>query len=270
MTTSVLLKMSRAPPACAQKQPEPSGSQAIPARCDAATAVAPPSSSRPASAALTFEYHDCFLGRVLRVAVVLGLWLQIDAPLQFIQRAWWFHVQKTPLSLRTALHQRPPPVVDMQAALWPAQRARLMFSLTAMTCQRMSTAPGVPFRTACQWLWKTRVFSRVMARYVSKIQVRLAAAVQKLVLLVLLTALQQTRAKYRVRYGFVLELLRYDVRLTHPLPVFRLPLLLESEEGPAFIKPPRAVTLGSCVIISSPTPLLFTRKASGMSPFVIF
>ena len=217
MTTSVLLKMSRAPPACAQKQPEPSGSQALPARCDAATAVAPPSSSRPASAALTFEYHDCFLGRVLRVAVVRGLWLQIDAPLQFIQRAWWFHVQKTPLSLRTALHQRPPPVVDM-AAVWPAQRARVMFSLTAMTCQRMSTAPGVPFRTACQWLWKTRVFSRVMARYVSKIQVRLAAAVQKLVLLVLLTALQQTRAKYRVRYGFVLELLRYDVRLTRPRP----------------------------------------------------
>ena len=100
-----------------------------------------------------------------------------------------------------------------------------MFSLTAMTCQRMSTAPGVPFRTACQWLWKTRVFSRVMARYVSKIQVRLAAAVQKLVLLILLTALQQTRAKYRVLYGFVLELLRYDVRLTRPLPVFRLLLL---------------------------------------------
>ena len=211
---SVLLQMSRVPPASAsaQKQPESSGTQALPARCDAATAVAPPSSSRPASAALTFEYHDCFLGRVWRVAVVQGLWLQIDAPLQFIQRAWWFHVQKTPLSLRTALHQRPPPVVDM-AAVWPAQRARVMFSLTAMTCQRMSTAPGVPFRTAYlkwQWLWKTRVFSRVMARYVSKIQVRLAAAVQKLVLLILLTALQQTRAnisEYRVIYGFVLELL---------------------------------------------------------------
>ena len=187
VTASVLLQMSRVPPASAsaQKQPEPSGSQALPARCDAATAVAPPSSSRPASAALTFEYHDCFLGRVLRVAVVLGLWLQIDAPLQFIQRAWWFHVQKTPLSLRTALHQRPPPVVDM-AAVWPAQRARVMFSLTAMTCKRMSTAPGVPFRTACQWLWKMRVFSRVMACYVSKIQVRLAAAVQKLVLLILI------------------------------------------------------------------------------------
>jgi hypothetical protein len=206
------------------KQPErqPSGSQALPARCDAATAVAPPSSSRrPASVALTFEYHDCFLGRVWRVAVVQGLWLQIHAPLQFIQRAWWFHVQKTPLSLRTALHQRPPPVVDM-AALWPAQRARVMFSLTAMTCQRMSTAPDVPFRTACQWLWKTRVFSRVLARYVSKIQVRLAAAVQQLVLLILLTALQQTRAEYRVRYGFVLELqtqlLLHDVRLTRPRP----------------------------------------------------
>jgi len=207
----------------------------------------------------------------LRVAVVLGLWLQIDAPLQFIQRAWWFHVQKTPLSLRTALHQRPPPVVDM-AAVWPAQRARVMFSLTAMTCQRMSTAPGVPFRTAYlkwQWLWKTRVFSRVMARYVSKIQVRLAAAVQKLVLLILLTALQQTRAEYRVRYGFVLELLRYDVRLTRPLPVFRLLLLPELKDSPVFMMLPRAVTLGSCVIISSPTPLLFTRKTTCMSPFVI-
>ena len=94
----------------------------------------------------------------------------------------------------------------------PAQRARVMFSLTAMTCHRMSTAPGVPFR------WKTRVFSRVMARDVSKIQVRLAAAMQKLVLLILLTALQQTRAEYRVRYGFVLELLRHDVRLTRPRP----------------------------------------------------
>jgi hypothetical protein len=141
-----------------------------------------------------------------------GLWLQIDAPLQFIQRAWWFHVQQ----IRTALHQRPPPVVDMQAALWPAQRARVMFSLTAMTCHRMSTAPGVPFRTA--WLWKTHVFSRVMAGYVIKIQVRPAAAVQKLALLILLTALQQTRAKYRVRYGFVLELLRYDVTLTRHRP----------------------------------------------------
>ena len=131
-------------------------------------------------------------------AVVHGLRLPIDAPLQFIQRAWWFHVQKTPLSLRTALHQRPPPVVDMQAALWPAQRARLMFSLTAMTCKRMSTAPGVPFRTACQWLWMMLVISRVMARYVSNFQMRLTAAVQQLVLLILLTALQQTRAKYRV------------------------------------------------------------------------
>ena len=207
--------MSRVPPASAsaQKQPESSGSQALglPARCDAATAVAPLSSSRLASAALTFEYHDCFLGRVWRVAVVQGqhrrgLWIQIDAPLQVI--AWWFHVQQ----MHTALHQRPPPVVDMQAALWPAQRARVMFSLTAMTCHRMSTAPGVPFR------WKTRVFSRVMARDVSKIQVRLAAAMQKLVLLILLTALQQTRAEYRVRYGFVLELLRHDVRLTRPRP----------------------------------------------------
>ena len=52
-------------------------------------------------------------------------------------------MQKTPLSLRTALHQRPPPVVDMQAALWPDQRVRDMFSLTVMTCERMSTAPGV-------------------------------------------------------------------------------------------------------------------------------
>jgi hypothetical protein len=34
----------------------------------------------------------------------------------------------------------------------------------------------------------------------------------------LLTALQQTRAEYRVRYGFVLELLRHDVRLTRPRP----------------------------------------------------
>jgi hypothetical protein len=121
---------------------------------------------------------------------VQGLWHQIDAPLQFILRTWWFHLQKTPLSLRTALHQRPPPVVDM-AALWPAQRARVMFSLTAMTCHQMSTAPGKP----CQWPWKTSVFSRVMAGYLSKIQVRLAAAVQKLVLLILLTALQQTQAE---------------------------------------------------------------------------
>ncbi len=140
-----------------------------------------------------------------------GLWHQIDGPLQFIQRARWFHVQR----MRTVLHQRPSPVGDMQA-VWPAQRARVMFSLTSMTCHRMSTAPVVPFRTA--WLWKTRVFSRVMAGCVSKIQVRLAAAVQKLELLILLTALQQTRAEYRVRYGFVLELLRHDVRLTRPRP----------------------------------------------------
>jgi hypothetical protein len=61
----------------------------------------------------------------------------------------------------------------------------------------MSTAPGVPVKTAWIWLWKTRVFSRVMARYASKCQVRLAAAVQQLALLVLLTALQQTRAECR-------------------------------------------------------------------------
>jgi hypothetical protein len=34
----------------------------------------------------------------------------------------------------------------------------------------------------------------------------------------LLTALQQTRAEYRVRYFFVLELLHHDVRLTRPRP----------------------------------------------------
>lgn len=210
----------RAPPTPPwQKQPEPCAAQALPARCDAAdrTALAPPSSSPPsssgpASAALTFEYHDCFLGRVWHVAVGKGLWHlhQIDAPLQFMQRAWWFHVQP----MRTALHQCPPRACDMQAALWPAQRARVMFSLTAVTCHRLSTAPVVPSRTA--WLRKTRVFSRVMAGCVSKIQVLLAAAV--CALLILLTALQQTRAEYRVRYGFVLELLRHDVTPTRPRP----------------------------------------------------
>jgi hypothetical protein len=47
-------------------------------------------------------------------------------------------MQNTPLSLRTALHQRPPPVVDMQAALGPDQRVRVMFMIENIpVCKRL-------------------------------------------------------------------------------------------------------------------------------------
>jgi hypothetical protein len=49
-----------------------------------------------------------------------------------------------------------------------------------------------------------------------------------------------------------------------PPPICRPPLLPELKDSPAFIMLLRAVTLGSCATISSPTPLLFSRKDSGM------
>jgi hypothetical protein len=47
-------------------------------------------------------------------------------------------MQNTPLSLRTALHQRPPPVVDIQTALWPDQRERVLFMIENIpVCERL-------------------------------------------------------------------------------------------------------------------------------------
>jgi hypothetical protein len=86
------------------------------------------------------------------------------------------------------LHQRPPPVAYMQAAYWEVQRARLLFGSTAAACHRLSTAPAALHVNA--WIascWRTRILSRVMAGYVSKVQVWFNRCVCKRALLVSLT-----------------------------------------------------------------------------------
>jgi hypothetical protein len=127
----------------------------------------------PVSAApppTSFEYDDRFLGRLMRIpAAQLH---QVDAPLQ-LMHALSFHFSRT-LAPRAELRQPPPPLRHAQVALWPAQRARVMPGVTAMTCHRFSTAPAscnVYYRTVSSW--KALCFYRVVTRYVGRLQVRL-------------------------------------------------------------------------------------------------
>ena len=119
-------------------------------------------------ASLMFEYHDRFLGKVVRVPVVQHL--QIVAPLMLVAPA--LRVARGRAAPGTALHQPPLPIGYMQVAFWAAQRARFMPSFTLAACNRLATAPAsahVYFRTA--WRWRTRILERVMACHVSKVQV---------------------------------------------------------------------------------------------------
>jgi hypothetical protein len=117
----------------------------------------------------TFEYHDRFLGKALRIPVVRRI--HIDAPLKLIQPALRFHLQCGPGARRA---QHLPLVNHEQITIWPAQRVRVMFGLTGIACHRLSTALAslnVFFRTAAGW--KARVFSHVLTGYASRLQVQL-------------------------------------------------------------------------------------------------
>jgi hypothetical protein len=127
--------------------------------------AAPP----PPAPSFNFEYDDRFLGRLMRIPP--AQLRQVDAPLQFMH-ALSFHFSRT-LAPRADLRQPPPPLRHTQVALWPAQRARVMPGVTAMTCHRFSTAPAsfnVYYRTASNW--KALCLSRVMSGSFGRLQVR--------------------------------------------------------------------------------------------------
>jgi hypothetical protein len=123
----------------------------------------------PPTPSFNFEYDDRFLGRLMRIPA--AQLLQVDAPLQ-LMHALSFHFSRT-LAPRAELRQPPPPLHLTQVTLWPAQRARVMPGVTAMTCHRFSTAPAsfnVYYRTASSW--KALCLSRVMSGYFDRLQVR--------------------------------------------------------------------------------------------------
>ena len=117
-----------------------------------------------------FEYHDLFLGKVLRVPFVCHL--QIVSPLMLVKPALTF--ARVHAALSTALHQPPSPFGCVQVALWPSQRVRFMFGFAVKACDRASTAPAsshVNFRTVLRW--RACMLQHVMAGYVCKVEVRL-------------------------------------------------------------------------------------------------
>ena len=127
--------------------------------------TAPP----PPAPSFNFEYDDRFLGRLMRIPA--AQLRQVDAPLQ-LMHALSFHFSRT-LAPRAELRQPPPPLRHTQVALWPAQRARIMPAVTAMTCHRFSTAPAsfnVYYRTASSW--KALCLSRVLSGSFDRLQVR--------------------------------------------------------------------------------------------------
>jgi hypothetical protein len=127
--------------------------------------AAPP----PPAPSFNFEYDDRFLGRLMRITA--SQLRQVDAPLQ-LMHALSFHFSRT-LAPRAELRHPPPPLPHTQVALWPAQRARVMPGVTAMTCHRFSTAPtsfNVHYRTASSW--KALCLARVMSGYFGRLQVR--------------------------------------------------------------------------------------------------
>ena len=137
------------------------------------------SSSQTLSAArgppgpFTFTYHDRFLGKAVCIPVVQHL--QIAAPLMLITSA--LHFARGRAAAGAAPQQPAPPVGCMTVQLWPAQCTRFMLGFTLKACDRASTAPAssqVHFSTASPW--SACILQRVMAGYVSKVQVRCAAA----------------------------------------------------------------------------------------------
>ena len=127
----------------------------------------------PPAPSFSFEYDDRFLGRLM--CIPAAQLRQVDAPLQ-LMHALNFHFSRT-LAPRTELRQPSPTLRHTQVALWPAQRARLMPGVTAMTCHQFSTAPAslnVYYRTASSW--KALCFSRVMSGYFGRLQVRALVA----------------------------------------------------------------------------------------------
>ncbi len=140
-----------------------------------AAAAPPRTASSSLSAArgphLTFTYHDRFLGKAVRIP--LAQHLQSAAPLMLVAPALHFArglaaAGATPQQLAAAPH-----VSCMLVELWLAQRTRFMFGLTVKACDRASTAPAsshVYIRTASRW--SSGILRRVMAGYVSKVQVR--------------------------------------------------------------------------------------------------
>jgi hypothetical protein len=119
------------------------------------------------------DYDDHVLGKTVRILTGHRHPIHsIVRPLHLIEAASWFHLPRGYVAPGIKLHQRPPPVAYMQATYWEAQRARLLFGCAAAACHRLSTAPATshvnPWTASC---WRTRILSRVMAGYVSKVQV---------------------------------------------------------------------------------------------------
>jgi hypothetical protein len=120
----------------------------------------------PPDPTLSFEHDDHFLGR--RILPGQGHPVQsIAAPLNVIEVTYWFHLP------RAALQKPPPPLGLTRVRVSPRQRARFMPGFTAAACRRLATAPAslyVNFRTASRW--SAGILQRVMAGYISKVQVR--------------------------------------------------------------------------------------------------
>jgi hypothetical protein len=117
----------------------------------------------------TFEYHDRFLGKAVRIPVKCHL--QISAPLMLVTPALQFARGRAAAG---AAPQQPAPFIGcMQFALFAAQRVRFMFGLTVKACDRASTVDASAiehFRTASRW--KGCILRHVMKGYVGKVQVR--------------------------------------------------------------------------------------------------
>ena len=127
----------------------------------------------PPAPSFIFKYDVRFLSKLMRIPAAQVR--QVDAPLQ-LMHALNFRFSRT-LAPRAELRQPSPPLRHMEVALWPAQRARVMPGVTAMTCHQFSTAPAsfnVYYRTALSW--KALCFSRVMSGYFGRLQVRAFAA----------------------------------------------------------------------------------------------
>jgi hypothetical protein len=141
-----------------------------------AAAAAPRSADSSLSAArappgppLSFTYHDRFLGKAVCIPVLQQL--QIAAPLMLVTPA--LHFARGRAAAGAARQHPAPPVGCMIVQLWPAQRTRFMFGLTVKACDRASTVDACAieyFRAASRW--SSGILRRVMAGYVSKVQVR--------------------------------------------------------------------------------------------------
>jgi hypothetical protein len=119
----------------------------------------------------SFQYTDLFLGR--SICILFKQHSQIEGPLNLIKAGARLYLLHQHQPLHNVICQPLKPVAYLNTKIWPGQRARVMFGLTATACLRLSTTSASELLYSQKtWRCRTCMLARVFRGYLSKIQVQ--------------------------------------------------------------------------------------------------